>query len=147
MLCSRSGLAILLRPLLFQRQGISPRSLIPAITRNVGIFREGGARELPAGTSFQPIQPQYLVTCVPQPGCNFSGLKRPLSRTKVTIEQLCNFFSRAWFSNLVQRSKDIAIEAAGRVWNLTHFRHSGLKVNLPRAAHSVFGPVESKNQR
>jgi hypothetical protein len=41
----------------------------------------------------------------------------------------------------------MVIEAAVRVWNLTHFRLSGLKVNLPRAAHSIFGLVASKNRR
>ncbi len=53
--------------------------------------------------------------------CNFLRPKRPLSRTKIAIEQLRNFFSRAWFPNLVQRSKDMVFEAAVRVWNLTHF--------------------------
>jgi hypothetical protein len=77
----------------------------------------------------------------------FSRLKRPISRTKIAIKQLGNFFSRAWLPNLVQRSKEMVIEAAVRFWNLTHFRHSGLKVNLPRAAYSVFGLVASNNGR
>src|SRR5207302_9153078 len=102
---------------------------------------------LPARASFQPIQSQYVVTRVPQPGCNFSFLKRPISRTKVAIEQLRNFFSRTWLPNLVQRSKHMVIEAAVRVWNLTHFRLSGLKGNLPRAAHSIFGLAASTNRR
>src|SRR6266404_9380455 len=102
---------------------------------------------LPARASFQPIQSQYLVTVALQPRRNFSGPKRPISGTKVAIEQLRNFFSRAWLPNLVQRSKHVVIEAAVRVWNLTHFRLSGLKGDLSRAAHSIFRLVASKNRR
>src|SRR6266568_7395894 len=107
----------------------------------------GGGIVLPARASFQPIQSQYLVTGALQPRRNFSGPKRPISWTKVAIEQLRDFLSRAWLPNLVQRSKDMVIEAAVCVWNLTRFRLSGLKGNLSRAAHSIFGPVASKNRR
>ena len=104
-------------------------------------------KRLPARPSFKPIQSQYLVTGALQPRRNFSGPKRPISWTKVEVEQLRNFFSRTWPPDLVQRSKHMVIEAAVRVWNLTHFRHPGLKGNLSRAAHSIFGLVASKNKQ
>ena len=41
----------------------------------------------------------------------------------------------------------MVIEAAVRVWDLTHFWLSGLNGNLSRAAHSIFGLVASKNKQ
>jgi len=41
----------------------------------------------------------------------------------------------------------MVIEAAVRVWNLTHFWLSDLKANLPRAAHSIFSLAANKNRR
>lgn len=111
---------------------VNPRTIKPRIGH-----LEFPVTGLPAGTSFRPIQSQSFVSGVAQPGCNFSRLKRPFSRPKVTIEQLGNFFSRAWFPNLVQCSKDMVFEAMVRVSNLTHFRLSDLKMNLPKADHSV----------
>jgi len=73
-----------------------------------------------------PVQTQDLVIGIPQPGRNFSRLKRPISRTQVAIEQLCDFFNSAGLFDLVQRSKNVLVEAALRMWNLTHLGFSGL---------------------
>lgn len=80
---------------------------------------------LPTGTSPEPIQSQHPVTGTPQPGLDFFRLKRVLSRTKLAIKQLRDFFGRAWLPDLVQPSKDTLVEAAVCIWNLTHFRLSG----------------------
>jgi hypothetical protein len=47
---------------------------------------------------------------IPQPGRNFFSLKRPISWAEVAIEQLCDFFSRARFLDLVQRSQNVLVE-------------------------------------
>jgi hypothetical protein len=86
---------------------VNPRTIKPRMGR-----LEFPGTGLPAGTSFQPMESQYFVSGVTQPGCNFPRLKRPLSRTKVAIEQLGNFFSRAWllilFSARRMLSSDLA---------------------------------------
>jgi hypothetical protein len=74
-------------------------------------------------------------------------LKRPISGTEVAIKQLGNFFSRARLLDLIQRSKDVFVEAAVRIWRVTHLRFSGLKVEMLRGAHVVFRLAASKNSR
>src|SRR5258708_10892269 len=97
------------------------------------VYREWGG--LPARPIFQPIQAQHLFAGVPQPGRNFSFLKRPISGTEVAIEQLCDFFSRARLLDPVQRSKDMLVKTAVRIGRLLHLRFSGLKVELLRSTH------------
>jgi hypothetical protein len=72
-----------------------------------------------------------------QPGCYFPGLKRQFTCTKIAIEQLRNFFSRAWLSHLIQRSVHMFFKAAVRLGDLSKLRLSGLKVSLMGAAHTV----------
>jgi len=45
----------------------------------------------------------------------FLSSERPISRIEIAIEQLRDFFSRAWLPNLIQRSRDMVIEAAVRI--------------------------------
>lgn len=106
-----------------------------------------GKGPLPARASFQPIQTEHVFAGVPQPGRNFSRLKRPISGTEVAIEQLCDFFSRARLLDLVQGSPYVFVEAAVRVWNLTLLRFAGLKLDLLRGAHFGFGLAANKNSR
>jgi len=72
-----------------------------------------------------------------QPGRDFLGLERQFTGTKVAIEQLRNFFSRAWLSDLVQRSEQVFFKVAVCLWYLSKVRLSGLKVSLMGAAHTV----------
>jgi hypothetical protein len=44
-------------------------------------------RALSARSSFQPVEAQDLIGGIPQPGRDFSRLKRSISRAKVTIQQ------------------------------------------------------------
>ena len=86
---------------------------------------------LPSGTIPQPVQAQYLVVGVPQPGPNFLRLNRTIARAEVAIEHLCDFFNRARFFDLVQRSAYAVVkEAAVCIGRLTDLRFSGLKVQL-----------------
>ena len=82
-----------------------------------------------------------------QPIGDFSRLKRPIPGTQVAIKQLRDFLSCAWLPDLVQRSKDMLVEASVRIWNLTHFGLSDLKLGLLRAAHfSVLSSGKQEQQ-
>ena len=72
-----------------------------------------------------------------QPGRYFLGLKRQFTRTKIAVEQLRNFFSRARLSDLIQRPAHMFFKAAVRLWYLSKVRLWGLKVSLMGAAHTV----------
>jgi hypothetical protein len=62
------------------------------------------------------------------------------------IEQLGDFFSRARLLDPVQGSEDMIVETVFRIWNLAHLRFSGLKADLLKGAHFVFGlPLQNKN--
>src|SRR5690349_4410600 len=41
----------------------------------------------------------------------FPGPRRQLTGTKIAIEQLRNFFNRAWLSDLIQRSEQVFFKA------------------------------------
>jgi hypothetical protein len=71
-----------------------------------------------------------------QPCCYFLGLERQFTGTKIAIEQLRNFFGRAWLSDLIQRSMQVFFKAV-RLWYLSKVRLSALKVSLMGAAHTV----------
>jgi hypothetical protein len=63
--------------------------------------RKYSGRALSARTSSQPIQCRHCVISVPQPGSDFSSLKQPIPGAKIVIEQLRDFFSRAWLPDLI----------------------------------------------
>jgi hypothetical protein len=69
---------------------------------------------LTTGTVLQPEQGQYPVG-VPQTGLNLFGLKRPITRTKITVEQLRNLFGGTRLFDLVERSKQVLFKAAARI--------------------------------
>jgi hypothetical protein len=92
---------------------------------------------LSAGTSSQPIQSQNAFTGLTQPGCYFLGLERQFTGTKIAVEQLCNFFTRAWLSDSIQRSVHMFFKAAVGLWDLSKVRLSRLRVSLMGAAHTV----------
>lgn len=100
---------------------------------------------LPAWTSFQPVQNPYHFVRVPQPVRDYSRLEWVLSRIEVSIQQFRNFFGRAWLPDLVQRSKDVLIQAPVRFWRLTHLRLSRLRVDVWRA-HFAFGLATKEQQ-
>src|SRR5207253_7712812 len=95
----------------------------------------------PAPAISQPIQTAHVFLGVAQPGRNIPHLKRLISRAEVAIEQLCEFFSRARLLDLVQGSEDMLVETVARLWNLAHLRSSGLKADILKGAHFVFGLV------
>lgn len=72
-----------------------------------------------------------------QPGCYFLGIERQFTRTKIAIQQLRNFFGRAWLSDLIQRSEHMFFKAAVGPGDLSKVRLSGLRVSLMGAAHRV----------
>jgi len=72
-----------------------------------------------------------------QPGRDFLGLERQFTGSKIAIEQLRNFFSRAWLSDLIQGSEHMFFNAAVRLWYPSKVRLWGLKVSLMGAAHTV----------
>jgi len=72
-----------------------------------------------------------------QPGRDFLGLERQFTGAKIAIDQLRNFFRRAWLSDLVQRSQQMFFETAVRLRYLSKVRLSRLKVSLMGAAHTV----------
>jgi hypothetical protein len=90
---------------------------------------------LPAGAARKPVQIQDRIASVPQPGCNFACPKRAISRAEVAIEQLCDFFSRTWPLDLVQRPPYGIVETVVQIWGLTHLRLSGFRVDLLKGAH------------
>lgn len=77
---------------------------------------------LSARTVFNPIQIEDSIASVPQPGLNFSSLKRVIPRPKVTIEQVCDFPGRARPLDLVQRANDVFVEPASLACDLAHLR-------------------------
>jgi hypothetical protein len=89
-------------------------------------FCEGG-EGLPARTAPKPIQMQDCIVGIPQPSCDFSCLKRPISRTEVPIQQLGYLLGGAWFLDLVQRSPYLFVETTIRIWQFAHQRFSGRK--------------------
>jgi len=78
-----------------------------------------------------------------QPGCYFPGLKRQFTWTKIAIEQLRNFFSRAWLSDLIQRPVHMFFKPAVRLGDLSKVQLSGLGVSLMGAAHTVRNVVRN----
>jgi hypothetical protein len=91
---------------------------------------------LPAGTAPKPIQIQDHEIGTPQPGGNFSCLKRSISGIKVPIQQLGYLLGGAWFLDSVQRSPYVLVETTIRIWQLAHQRFSGQETDLLRQAHS-----------
>jgi hypothetical protein len=72
-----------------------------------------------------------------QPGGYFLGLERQFTRTKIAIEQLRNFFSRAWLPDLIQRPVHMFFKAAVGPGDPSKVRLGGLKVSWMGAAHTV----------
>jgi hypothetical protein len=91
-------------------------------------------RRLPAGPASKPKQIQDCVARVSQARVHFSRLKTSIVGAKIAIEQLCDFRGRARLLDLVQGSNNVLVEAAVSIWNLTHLRLPGLRVDL-RCAH------------
>jgi hypothetical protein len=89
----------------------------------------------PARASFQPKQVQDLVFGVPQPACDFFRLKRPVAGTKVAIQQFRDFFRCARLLDLVQCSKDVLVQAAVWICDVTQLQFAGLNVDLLEGAH------------
>jgi len=122
------------------------RILLDSYSLRSGPGRREWLRALPTRAISQPIQTEHVSLGVAQPGRNFSHLKRLISQAEVAIEQLCYFFSRARLLDLVQGSQDMLVEMVVRVWNLAHLRSSGLKADLLKGAHFVFGLLlQNKN--
>src|ERR1019366_5393014 len=65
-------------------------------------------------------QCQRCVLGVSQPLRNVFCLERAVLEVQVTIEQLGDFASSAWFPNLVQRSQNVLAETTTRIRNLLH---------------------------
>jgi len=86
---------------------------------------------LPARPGSQPEQTKDVIRGIPQPGRDFFGLKRLVFGAKLAIDQLCDFLSRAWLSDLVQRPPDVFIKAI-RIVGRAHLRSSGWETNLLR---------------
>ena len=77
----------------------------------------------------------------------FPWAERQFTWTKIAIEQLRNFFSRAWLSDLIQRPEHMFFNPAVRLGDLSKVRLSGLKVSLRvslmGAAHTVRNVVRN----
>jgi hypothetical protein len=89
----------------------------------------------PARAILQPKQVQDVVFGVPQPGCDFSRLKRPVAGTKVAIQQLRDFFRCARLLDLVHGSKEVLVQATIIICYVTQLQRSGLNVDLLEGAH------------
>jgi hypothetical protein len=72
------------------------------------------------------------IVGIPQPSCNVSYLKRPISRTEVPIQQLGYLVSSARLLDLVQGSPYVFVETTIRIGHFTHSRFSGRKAILLR---------------
>jgi len=62
-------------------------------------------------------------------------LKGPVAGAEVAIEQFRDFFGRARLLDLVQRSKDVLVQAALWICYVTHLLPSGVNMDLLRDAH------------
>jgi hypothetical protein len=51
------------------------------------------------------------MACILQPSADFFGLKRPISRAEIAVQQLRNFFSGTRFSDHVQPSNQMLVES------------------------------------
>src|SRR5205807_1873432 len=69
-----------------------------------------------------------------------------VSGIEVAIERFRDFFSCTWLPYLIQRSKEMLVEAFVWISRRGHFAISDLRMNLLREAHLLFGPVASTNR-
>lgn len=79
--------------------------------RNFGGNARSNEDRLSARASFKPIQTQYVFGCILQPSRHLSHLEGRITWLEVAIEYVCDFFSRTWPPDLVQRPLHTLIEA------------------------------------
>ena len=73
-----------------------------------------------SGARPRPIQCQRGVFGVSQPLRDVFYLERAFLNVQITIDQLGDLASGAWFPDLVQRSQNVLAETTTRIRNLLH---------------------------